>query len=136
MDTMHSLSLHLPAALYERIQDAATRSDQSVEFVLVDSLTLLFGEPAVDWDQLAVTLDTLSDAQLWALVYRRQSPIARGRLRDLSAQGRHAPLRPDEQTELATLIDEADRAMLLRSRALVVLQQRGHPVQDQFQLGA
>lgn len=136
MDMTQPLSLHLPAALYERIRDAATRSDRPVESVLVESLALLFGEPAANWDQLAATLETLSDAQLWALVYRRQSWIAGGRLRDLSAQGRQASLLPDEQVELDTLIDEADRAMLVRSRALLVLQQRGHQVQDQFQLGA
>lgn len=136
MDATHPLSLQLPAALYERIRDAATRSDQPVESVLVESLALLFGEPAVNWDQLAATLETLSDAQLWALVYRRQSWISGERLRDLSARGRHAPLSPEEQAELAALIDEVDRVMLLHSRALLVLQQRGHQMPDQLQRGA
>jgi len=62
--------------------------------------------------------------------------IAGGRLRDLTARGKQESLSEEEQAEIAGLIDEADRMMLLRSQALLVLQQRGHSVQDQLQLGA
>ena len=130
-----AIHLNLPADLYERIQEAATRSDQPVESVLIESLALLFGTPSLDWDHLTATLDTLPDAQLWALVYRRVAWIAGGRLRDLTARGKQEPLSEEEQAELAGLIDEADRMMLLRSQALFVLQQRGPSVQDQLQLG-
>lgn len=122
--------------LYERIQEAATRSDQPVESVLIESLALLFGAPSVDWEHLLATLEALPDAQLWALVYRRVAWTAGGRLRELTARGKKAPLSGEEQAELAALIDEADRMMLIRSQALLILQQRGHNVQDQLQLGA
>lgn len=130
------IQLNLPADLYARIQDVAVRSEQPIEVVLIDSLALLFGAPSVDWDHLAATLETLSDAQLWALVYRRVAWAAAERLRELTARGKQAPLSNEEQNELAALIDEADRMMLLRSHALLVLQQRGHNVRDQLQLGA
>ncbi len=130
------IQLNLPADLYERIQEAAIRSDQPVESVLVESLTLLFGLPSVDWDHLTATLETLPDAQLWALVYRELTWGAGGRLRDLTTRGKQRPLSNEEQAELDGLIDEADRIMLLRSHALLVLQQRGHSVQDLLQRGA
>lgn len=125
------VQLNLPADLYERIREAATRSGRPVEAVLIESLALLFDTPSIDWDHLTATLETLSDAQLWALVYRRLAWTAGGRLRDLTARGKQAPLSDEEQAELAALIDEADRMTLLRSQALFILQQRGHKVQDQ-----
>lgn len=130
------IQLNLPADLYARIQEAAARSDQPVELVLVESLALLFGTSPVDWDHLAETLETLTDAQLWALVHRRMAWTAGARLRELTARGKQASLSEHEQTELATHIDEADRLMLLRSRALLVLHKRGYDVEDQLQPGA
>ena len=127
-----SIHLNVPADLYARIQEAATRSDQPVEAVLVESIGLLFGAPSIDWDHLATTLETLTDEQLWALVYRRMAWVAAGRLRDLTGRGRQAPLSEEEQVELDALIDEADRMTLLRSHALLMLQQRGHNVQDRL----
>jgi len=132
----HPLSLHLPDALYERIQDVAAYSDRPVEAVLVESLMLLFGPPPVDLDQLGTTMENLSDGRLWALVYRRLSWVERERLRDLSVQGKQAPLAPEEQVELDGLIDESDRVMLLRSHALLVLRQRGRHIGDHLHVGA
>jgi hypothetical protein len=130
------IRLDLPAELYARIEEEAAHSEQSVEAVLIESLALLFGVPFVDWDHLAATLETLSDVQLWAVVYRRLASAAAGRLRELTARAQQAPLSTEEQAELAALIDEADRMTLLRSHALLVLQQRGHDVREQLQRGA
>lgn len=130
------IRLDLPAELFARIQEAADRSDRPIESVLVESLALLFGVPPTDWDQIMETLESLTDAQLWALVYRRMAWISGARLRELTARGKHALLSDEEQAELAALIDEADRMTLLRSHAFLALQQRGYRIQDQLQLGA
>ena len=132
----HSIQVELPADLFEQIREAAARSDQPVESVLIDSLALLFGAPRADWDQLMETLETLPDAQLWALIYRRMTWPEGMRLRELTERGQQAPLSDDEQAEVAALIDEADRLTLLRSRALVVLRQRGHDIRKHLKLGA
>lgn len=136
MATTPRIHLDLPPALYTRIQDAAARSGRPVEDVLVESLDLLFGASSVDWDHLAATLEVLSDAELWALVHRRMTWIESARLRELTVQGQGAPLSNQEQRELAALIDTADHWTLLRSRALLTLQQRGHTIQDHLRLGA
>ncbi len=130
------IQLDLPADLYARIQEIANRTERPVETVLIDSLALLFGVPAIDWEHLATTLDTLSDAQLWALVHRRAAWTATERRHDLTTRGQQAQLTDEEQDELAALVDEADRMMLLRSHALFILQQRGHNIREQLQLGA
>lgn len=130
------IQLNLPADLYARIQEAAARSERPMETVLVDSLALLFDAPAADWERLAATLDTLNDAQLWALVHRRVAWTAAGRLRDLTARGKQAELSDEERDEIVALVDEADRMTLLRSQALRLLQQRGHDVRGYLQRGA
>jgi hypothetical protein len=138
MATTHQILLDVPTDLFARIADAAARADRPVETILVDTLALLFNAPAidVDWEHVAETLGSLSDAELWALAHRRAAWTAATRLRDLTARGKQAPLLDEEQTELADLIDEADRIMELRSHVLRLLQQRGHDVRNYLPLGA
>lgn len=132
----HSISVELPSELFDRLHEAATRSDRPLEAVLVESLALLFGTPPADRAALSEALETLPDAKLWALVYSRLAWPQGARLRELAANGRQAPLSGVEQAELTALIDEADDLSLLRSRALLVLQRRGHNIREQLQLGA
>jgi hypothetical protein len=130
------LSISTCPPISTRIQEAATRNDQPIESVLVDSLSLLFGAPQVDWDHLATTLDTLTDAQLWALVYRRIAWTAGTQLRELTARGKLDTLTDEEKADLARLIDDYDRVTLLRSHTLLLLRRWGHNVQDQLERGA
>jgi hypothetical protein len=131
----HSIRVDLPAELFEQIREAATRSDQPMESVLIDSLALVFGTPRSGWEPPTETLEALPDAQLWALVYRGMAWQEGARLRELTARGKQAVLSSEEQAELAALIDEADRLMLLRSRALLALRQRGHNIEKLLQPG-
>jgi len=57
------------------------------------------------------------------------------RLRDLIAQGKQNALTADEQAELETLLDQIDRYTERRSRALLLLKQRGHDVEQYLKLG-
>ena len=130
------LQIDLPSDLYARLQEAAARSGRSPEAVLVESLDLLFGEPPRDWMDVEMHVDRLSDAQLWALVYRRLPWLASARLRELTQQGQQSVLTAAEQAELARLIDEADHLTLLRSRAAAALQERGYDVRGPLRLAA
>jgi len=103
---------------------------------LVGSLALLFGEPASGWDRLIATLESLPDEQLWALVYRPLTWPKSARLRDLTSLGNQGALTEPEQAELEALIDDADRHALLRSRALLLLKERGQDVEARLMLGA
>jgi len=136
MVSTRPIRLDLPADLYARIAAAAARTERPVEAILVDTLALLLDAPMVDWRHLASTLDTLSDAELWALIHRRLAWTASVRLHDLTLQGKQMPLSEDEQSELEDLIDEADRLSVLRSHALRILQDRGHDIRNYLPLGA
>ena len=130
-----TVELQIPVEIYERARAIASDSGLSVESVLLDGLTLLFGAPP----DLRISPDLLkdySDEQLWAVVYHRLAWSQDARLRELIALGKRGQLTDEEKTEMEGLIALVDHQMLLRSEALLMLKQRGHPVEKQLKLGA
>jgi len=130
-----TVELELPTEIYERAQQIARDSQRSVESVLLDGLTLLFGQlPGA-----SLSLDALAsyeDEQLWALVHQRLAWPQDTRLRELIALGRQGQLHADEKAEMERLLDLVDHQMLLRSEALLLLKRRGHDVEARLKLGA
>ena len=80
-------------------------------------------------------LSQYSDTQLWGVVNQRLSRSYSLRLQELSKHNKQGILSSSEQTELNSIIDMVDRYMLVRSEALLLLQQRGHDVRSYFKLG-
>lgn len=129
-----SVTLQIPAELYTAIQQAAEAAARPMETVLLESLEALF-QPILDYqdenlsDQYA-WLGNASDAQLWAVVYRHLPWAASLRLHELNARAKANALSDAEADELQTLLEQVDRAMLLRSEALLLLKQRGYNLSD------
>jgi len=69
-----------------------------------------------------------TDDELWAVVDQRLTQKQDTRLRRLIALGKQGQLSVDEQAEMEQLVDMVDHQMLLRSEALLLLQQRGHDI--------
>jgi hypothetical protein len=88
----------------------------------------MFGDP----EQLTAIMNALPDEDLWEMVRHRVSWASKAHLRALTEKARYSPLSSEEQAELAALTDEADQLTLLRSRALLLLKQRGHDI-DAFE---
>jgi hypothetical protein len=133
-----SITLDLPEDLYERVRQVAEQSQRPVERVLVESIRLLFVLPPTSTD-VATTLAALpgySDTQLWAVVYQRLAWPQSQRLHELSAKHKLEQLTEDEQSELEHLLTLNDHAMLLRSEALLLLQNRGHDIATYLERGA
>ena len=131
-----TVTLKLPASLYEKLQQVARRQQRPVEMLMLDSLTLLFEEPSEVLNLQPEMLHSFSDEQLWALVYRRLALPQEARLEELAAKGRAGNLTGLETKEQAQLIAAFDRYVLLRSQALVMLKQRGHDVESRLQTGS
>lgn len=130
-----TVELRIPVEIYERARAIASDRGRSVESVLLDGLTLLFGA----LPDLRISPDLLkdySDEQLWAVVYHRLAWPQDARLRELIALGKRGQITGEEKTEMEELIALVDHQMLLRSEALLILKQRGHPVEKQLKLGA
>jgi hypothetical protein len=134
--TQQPVLLQLPEDLYERVRQIAEESKRPLENVLLDSLTLLFG----DWPDEATFnpqfLETLTDEQLWAIVHRALAWPQDIRLRELTALGKQGNLSAEEQTEMERLVNQVDRYILVRSQALMLLKQRGQDVEHRLRLGA
>ena len=83
----------------------------------------------VDQDRKIVKdLQHYTDDELWAVVNQRLTQEQDTRLRELIALGKQGQLTMDEQAEMERLVDLVDHQMLLRSEALLLLQQRGHDI--------
>ena len=111
---------------YERAQKVAEVSARSPEAVLVESLsyTLHMGSDLPP-------LEALSDypnVQLWSIVLSRMPEAQSQRWRELNAKNKIETLTSEEAAELDHLLDLGDHYMLLHSKALVLLKQRGEDV--------
>ena len=132
-----SITLDLPEDLYERVRQVAEQSQRPLERVLVESIHILFVHLPTSTD-VATTLAALpgySDAQLWAVVYQRLAWPQSQRLHELSAKNKLEKLTEDEQSEFEDLLTLNDRAMLLRSEALLLLKNRGHDIATYLEHG-
>jgi hypothetical protein len=79
-------------------------------------------------------LQHYTDDELWSVVDQRLTQEQDTRLRRLIALGKQGQLTADEQSEMEQLIDLVDHQMLLRSEALLLLQQRGHDIRQMLDL--
>lgn len=121
----HTVSIDLPEELYERVNHVAQDTNRPVETVLLESLELLFG----DASKGAEGLESYSDEQLLAVVYRKFVWPYDTRLRDLRARSETSQLTDDETLEIEKLVRLWDQYVLHRSQALVLLQQRGYDME-------
>ena len=123
-------ALHLPQDVYERVRRAAKGMNQSVEKALVKIVKA--ATPSLEKVPLAYrpeleAMEDLSDRELWAMTESRLTPGRHARLAELLDKNR-ATLTEREGRALASLRTVADRAMLKRSYAYLLLKYRGHRV--------
>jgi len=133
-----SITLDLPDDLYEHVRQVAEYSQRPVERVVLESIRLLFVPPPASTD-VATCLAALpgySDEQLWAVVYQRLAWPQAQRLQELSAKNTLGTLSDDEQRDVDNLLALNDRAMLLRSEALLLLKNRGYDIEAYLKRGA
>ncbi len=132
--TQQPVLIQLPDSLYSRIRQAAEASQRPIEEVLVESLALMFDELPGETELTPQSLEILSDAQLWAIVYRPLAWPLDTRLRELTELGKRGLLSEAETNEMEQLIHEVDRFVLLRSQGLFLLKERGYEVESRLHL--
>ncbi|MCY3915802.1 MAG: hypothetical protein OXG49_07295 [Chloroflexi bacterium] len=92
-----------------------------------EGLALLFGNDSIA-EYLLDRLSDCTDEQLWALIYQRLTQSQDYRMRELLDRGTEGRITKQENMELNYYVDLVDRQMLLRSRALLLLKERGHDI--------
>jgi len=127
--------LQIPEELYERVRRIAENSNRSLENVLLESIEIMFGELPSQEAPTPKMLETFADDQLWAIVYQPFAATQDTRLRELTEYSKERSLHRDEQIEMELLGDAVDHYVLLRSKALLLLKQRGYDVEQRLQSG-
>ena len=129
---MDGLELRLPPNLQNALKVSAAAHERSVEdeakalleAALAVSLVRDEAADGVQLEQLAV----LGETQLWRLA-RQQVPTEKSeRMQVLTERLQAEGLSPQETDEVARLQAYAQRIMLLRAEAAILLKRRGHEV--------
>lgn len=127
---VHSVALDLPSTLYFRVEQRAARTQRSVEElldVLTSALPASEDLPA-DLAAALAPLALLDDTALWRAAQSHLPADAASRLEALHFKRQSAGLSDTEATEVARLVRQYERAMLVRARAVALLKQRGQDV--------
>lgn len=127
----HAFTLTLPDELYESIRRNAQATHQPPESILLRSLRVslpsLDGLPAALAEDL-VQLEALDDEALRAVVHERVGEDDSDEIEELLEKSRSGTLADAELDRLDVLRRKADRTMLRKARAAVLLRFRGQPV--------
>lgn len=131
------ITLSIPETLYERIQEEAVGTKQPIESLMIDRLAVLFNrvDEALDVNKALDALEAFKDYELWAIVSRRLSVTDAERLHELNSDEKRGVLTTEEQVELDHLLAQVNRDMLLRSKALLLLKERGHDISTYVKTG-
>jgi hypothetical protein len=129
-----TVSVQVPERVFRRLQRIAEATYRPIEDVLATTVSVALPQspdlpPDLADDLTAMTM--FSDEALWAAADSSLSPSQRRRLNQLSHAGGQRVLSAAESAELAHLVDQYDRAVLRRARALAILAHRGFAVANQ-----
>lgn len=130
--SLQSVTLHLPKAVYRRLQRAAEMTQQSLEDVVLQTIAgnlppSVDDMPAELRDEL-VALQTLVGDELWAVAHGVMGPVQQRRLEHLLRKNSRGTLTHGEREELEHLGWEADRLTVRKAYAYALLRWRGYPL--------
>ncbi len=125
-----TVTLQLPETLYRRLANTARATKRSLEEVILHALRV--GSPPA-WDDAPpefqtdlAAMDHLDDEALWKIVRSHKLPAEMERYDLLLKRNQSSALTETERLELIGLRTEADRFMLRKAHAAVLLRWRGH----------
>jgi plasmid stability protein len=126
-----TVTVHLPEALYEQLKARAEQRQHSLADEVRDTLTAavpVADDLPTDLDQAISPLAFLDDTALWRSAQSHFSAESAERLEALHQKRQNEGLTADEEQEMATLIRQYERIMLVRAQAALLLKQRGYDV--------
>lgn len=127
-----TVTLQIPEILYRRLVNTAHATQRPLEEVMLHALQV--GSPPT-WDDVPeefqadlAALDKLDDNTLWQIFHSRKTTTDMERYNILLENNSSGTLTEAQCIELAALRQEADRFMLRKAQAAVLLRWRGHSV--------
>ena len=130
--SVETVTLQIPEILYQRLVNTAHATQRPLEEVVLHALQI--GSPP-EWDNVPpefqadlAALDKLDDNTLWQIARSHKTAEEMERYNTLLEGNSNNTLTEAERLELMALRQEADRFMLLKAQAAVLLRWRGHRV--------
>ncbi len=127
-----TVTLQIPEILYRRLVNTAHATQRPLEEVMLHALQV--GSPPT-WDDVPeefqadlAALDKVDDNTLWQIFHSRKTTTDMERYNILLEDNSSGLLTEAQCIELAVLRQEADRFMLRKAQAAVLLRWRGHSV--------
>ena len=123
------LTLELPEDIYERVRRAAKGMNQPVERALVNivrAATPSLEKVPHEYRAELEAMEDLGDEELWRIARSRLAPTQQRRLERLLEKNQRGELTERDRRALGGLRAVADRLMLQRSYAALLLKYRGH----------
>ncbi len=126
----HTMAIHIPQPLYERLQRLATVTHRPLEQLVLQAVEahvppLLEDMPAAMQEDLSA-LETLDVPALWQVAQAGWDAEQHQQYTALLAQERAGTLTPAERTTLEMLYEDANRHMLRKAYANALLQWYGY----------
>jgi hypothetical protein len=125
------MTVDVPLETYEPFRQRAEQAEQSVEQAVVQAMQATLAPeagPAAERQAILAVLDSFDTPTLWQLVQRGAETEAVLVLVALNEKRQREGLTAAEEAAAETLIQQHDRAVLLRAKALAVLRRRGEDV--------
>lgn len=128
--TQQTVTVTLPDDFYQRVKARAEREQRSIQDeLLLLAEAALDDEPIpLDIQEAVASLSVLDDASLWQAARSRLSPAESDEVEALHFKRQREGLTDIEKQQLAGLMHQYDKALLIRSHALLLLKQRGHDI--------
>jgi hypothetical protein len=130
---LQTVTARLPEMLYRQVARRAQRMRRSVEDELVEvvstaipTMEALPSDIVDDLEQLTY----LTDAEMWEAARTTLPRQSSERMQALVLKRQGVRLTAVEERELKRLTHLADRAMLVRAQAAVLLKERGHNIES------
>lgn len=129
---VETVTLQIPEIIYQRLVNTASATQRPLEEVILHALKI--GSPP-EWDNVPpefqadlAALDKLDDNTLWQIARSHKTAAEMERYNILLESNSNNTLTEAERLEIMALRQEADRFMLLKAQAAVLLRWRGHRV--------
>jgi hypothetical protein len=132
------LTVELPDDIYERVRRTAKGMKQPLEQALVNivkAATPSLEKVPLKYRADLEAMEDLTDQELWKVAKRRLASARQRRLATLVQKGQREGLTDQERRALTRLRAAADRLMLRRSYAYLLLKYRGQPIPSLAELG-
>lgn len=129
-----AITLHLPKEILAHFQHTASQSQRSLEDVMVETLLMYSPVTSTNISEWLDAIPAYTDSQLWAVVRLQPDAFQDNQRITLTQKSKQALLTPLEAEQLEQLLDDLENLVLLRSKAITLLKERGYNVAYFFNL--